>query len=646
MITQLFTYNIIGGIPPYTWELTSTDDCISFSQSSGTLDNDGNINFTILADSENCFSTAIVDLVVIYTTNGVQCSSVEQLTLSNPCGDLTLSSITNSNFSFSVSTTGGTPNYTHQWVYDTSLFNTNTSNSGIINLEWNPQVLPLPENTSVTVAVTDSNGCSKTQTNSFEIPAPIALNVETTIPCYPKANPCGGTHYGMLILPVTSSLDIDWTTLIISDPGNTCIFNNNNGTVFFGYDGTAGTSLILNWTVKNILGIESNTGNIYINIPTCISTLDTCYFIGQSDTLQLVATDTVASVKTLDITNRITSSDTIDWTTFTIVNAPVYGTVSLNNSQQLSYTITDITTTTNIPDSVKWSVTNECGKTLTITDLILRDVIAAPVTVGDVLCGICDTPIAATDITANDTGDIDKSSIIITSLPTDVIYSKDSNNNFIFTPLASTSLSRILQYTVNNTQGVTSNTSNIVISVSCAGTANNQDITCWGTKTFDLLDYFTNANALNYTYLETTVGATTYAGQGGVIGAGTGSVDFTGITTGEYTFELTASGTGACAAVTDTETITITVGDTPALTLAVVDNGNGTGTATYTTDGVLGLSYFTITQNSTSVNYITSPTFDTNGDGTFLFTKVAGTNTIQIVVSTICGNTITQSIAI
>jgi len=645
MINQVFNYNISGGTAPYTWDLTTTNSCITFSESGGTLSADGIISFTIFSEDENCFQNAITTLTVSYVKQGIECSSAEILPVSNPCGSLVVPNIVNNNFTFSLLPTGGVPNYSYDWVFDTTLFNPNNGTGNILNLEWNPQVSPLPETTTVSTTVTDSAGCSKSVTNTFTLPVPNALNVKATLPCYPKTNPCNGTHYGMLILPVSSTIDIDWSTLVVSDPGNTCITNNEDGTIFFGYDGTAGTSLVLSWTVANTLGIESNTGTLFINIPICVPTLDTCYFIGQSDTLQLLATDAVTDVKTLDITDRITSSDTIDWTTFTIINAPVFGTAALNGSQQLAYTITDITTTTNIPDSVKWSVTNECGKTLTVTDLILRDVIAAPVTVGEFICAVCNTPTAATDITANDTGDIDKSTITITSLPTDVIYTKDNNNDFIFTAIPDTSLTRILQYTVDNSQGITSNTSNIILSTTYAGTANNQDITCWTTKTFDLLNYFTDANALNYAFVETTAGATTYLGQGGVIGAATGSVDFTAITAGTYTFELTAFGTGVCVATTDTETLTITVGETPALTLGTVDNANGTFTATYTTDGVASLSYFTITKNAGTVDYVTSPSFDANGDGSFIFNAVT-TDVLQIVVTTVCGTTITQSITL
>jgi hypothetical protein len=278
-----------------------------------------------------------------------------------------------------------------------------------------------------------------------------------------------------------------------------------------------------------------------------------------------------------------------------------------------------------------------------MTDIVNRNVVATPVTAGDTICAKCNTPTVATDVTANDTGTIDKSTIQITSITSDVQYSQDANNDLIFTALPDPSLNRIVQYLVKNTQGVDSNTSNIVLSVTCAGTPLDQNITCWASKVFDLLDYFEDAAAISYTFTETTTG-TTYTSQGGTIGAATGTVDFTSINAGTYTFEITAVGAGGCSGSgDDTAEIEITLNDAPSLTIdSVVNNGDDTGTVNFTIVGLSSTASLVVLNNAGAVTYTITPSIS-GTSGTFTINLVSGNNDVSITALSICNTILTDN---
>lgn len=645
MITINYSFDIASGTAPYTYLFNNTSTCATFSSPESTLTADGTLTQTITYADEDCINNSNVTLSV---TDANGCSEVIAVQLNNPCSTA-LSAILQQNFNFYVIASGGSPSYSYDWTYDDNIFDIADSNptDGSLNLTYNPSISPVPQTSIISVEASDSNGCTATETYTVNFNIPELNNAGFTLPCSSN-NQFSTDYYGTFQLTASNASDIDWSTLSITGGTNLQYTVLANGWVQLGVDGTGGTSLVLQASVQNNLGINSELATITLSLPTCFSALSAdrdCYAVTASQVYQLTADNAISDVIIIDIEGQIFSSDTIDWTTFQFLNTPLYGTVVLNNATQIEYTITSLTGTD--IDSIKWSVENECGKVLTNTDIINRDVIPAPVTVGEFICMTCNNPTTATDITVNDTGDIDKSTIEFTLIPSDVQYTKDSDNNFIFTALPDSSLSRTLQYRVANSQGIYSNTSNIILSVACAGTPNNQDITCWVTKTFDLLDYFIDANANSYLFAETTTGATTYVGQGGTIGVSTGSVDFTGITTGTYTFQLTAEGSASCTGTDDTAELEITVRDTPNIGITTsVNNGNDTATITFDAVGINGLNTLSIVNNGFAATFSIQPII-ANNIGTFTCYLTSGvTNTITVQALSECNTILSDSVAI
>ena len=640
MISINYSFPISGGTAPYTCTFSNTNTCATFSSPITTLSNNGTLTQTITYQDENCINNSVIVLTVD-DVNG--CSETYNVQLNNPCS-VTSTPILQQGFNFYSSGSGGTPNYSYNWTFDSDIFTLNDGNptDGSLNLLYNPSISPVPQTSQIDLEVTDSNGCIDTQSYIVQIETPVLNNLNTVINCS-NLNKFNTSYYGTIQLTGTNLTNVDWSTLSISGGTGLQYSSLGNGWIQIGLNNTGGTSVPLQCTVQTFQGITSEIATLTLSLPICISALivpDTCYMSSTSNVIQLISTDLVTSVKTIDIEDKIFSSEDVDWNTFQFTNTPVYGTVVLNKARQIEYTITSLATPTDI-DTIKWSVQNECGTTLNNTEIINRDIIAAPVTVGEFICMTCNNPTVTTDITANDTGDIDKSTIEFTLVPNDVTYIKDADNNFIFTALPDSSLTRTLQYKVANTQGVYSNVSSVLLSVACAGIPNNQDITCWVNKNFNLLDYFVDANAAGYLFAETTVGATTYIGQGGTIGAATGTVDFTTITPGVYTFQLTAQGSASCVGVDDTATIEITVRETPEITLLTnVNNGNDTATITFTAIGVnTGL---TVVNNGTAATFSIQPSITSNV-GTFTLYLNTGVNNITIQAMSECGTIISDT---
>lgn len=641
MISQTFSFPVSGGVAPYTYQFNTTDTCIGFDALSGTLATDGTITSVFTFENETCINNSNVSLTVVDSDG---CSESFTVILSNPC-TLTALDITQNDFEFSTLGSGGTPGYSYEWRFNENLFNLASPNatSPSIQLTFAPTIDPIPFSSNISVTVSDSNGCSviKDYEIAFDIPR-LSINGSFVLPCS-TLNNCNSNHYNTLQLTgLSSSSTINWDTLTIT--GATCWNHLGNGLVEIGYDASNTTTIAVQFSasVQNDLGISSNILLIPTSVLACLEERTDNYLISTPTVIQLTAEDAVTDVKTIDVGSKTLSSSTIDWSTFAFITPPAFGNATFNGNQEIEYEITSLVGTTT--DTITWSVSNTSGLTVTITEVINRAIIAAPVTIGESVCSSCNNPTAEIDILANDTGDIDRDTVTIISSDPDVSFTKTVDNNYIFTTMPSAGLTSALQYNVANSQGVLSNNSTILISSICAGSADNQDITCFASKAFDLIDYYSDVFGLTYNIAEV---GTAYGLQGGIINnpTTTGSVDFTGLNPGTYVFELTMNGVGTCAATTDTEQITITLGVEPSLTIgAVVNNGNDTATINFTVENI-PTSNITITDNAVNATFV-QPISVTGTAGTCVINLVTGANAVVITGLSNCNTVLTDNVAI
>lgn len=634
---------------PYTCVFSSTDTCITFENA--IVENiyavDGNYTATTIAHflDEACFTNAVITAKF---TDANGCSNSKAVTVANPCTTLNTTVSNNGEFVFIADTSGGTPGYTYEWIYDTGIFNTvpdSDPTDNILSLNFIGTVQPA--STIISVVTTDNNNCQTIVNYTYRFCRPtwnvrdnttISLNCDNTPLVGCSFTPISQRrNYSLAnILTLCSDQEVDWTTLEVNSSTNICVVNNQDGTISIASNST-GLSTLIQLNVKTKSGIKSFTLYLTISSPACLTNMPINVV---NETTQINATNSVGTPIIIETSKRIAGDP--DYSTMAITTAPTFGTASINPNADIVYTPTDLTTTTGIPDIIKWSIQSTTGKTVFATETILRDAIASPVTVGDTVCVTCGESTSATDILANDTGDVVRDTVYLTSQDVDISVTIDSDNNMIFTATPGASFTNLVKYKVKNSQGVDSNEGTIVVSAACTGTPQSPlNITCFSSKAFDLIDYFTGTNAFNTTFTEDgSTASPDYITQGGTITGANGAVDFTGINAGTYRFKFVADNIVACAGTDDEDYITIINNAAPALTI--------TGTTLVST-GLYKIDFsyasmietFNVTDAGSPATFQTTISFG-SGTGTFNIYSTAA-NTIAISGTSQCGTIINDT---
>jgi len=647
MINIPISVSISGGEAPYRFTYSSNNTEVSFSNVTGfaSLSNSTYYATTdVIYPTEASIATTIVTCTFV-DSNG--CSKVlTPVIVSNPC-TLTNTISTNGEFVFVSTVTGGSPDYTWSWNYDTNLWDkapTDTSDTdNYLSLVLKSS--STPTSTPITCVVTDVKGCTKYASYAYNFCKPVVLPVTMTLSCQ-GTSACTGSVTSYAAFDLTrhvtpcSNQVIDWPNMQFTGLSDVCIINNGDGTITVGSTTNVASTKIINFAVQTTSGIVSNYATITINIVACVGKAS---FSGVPTTLQLTIEDVVGTDKTTNVSSRVAGNP--NWSTFTFTNTPSWGTVTFNANRDIIYDITDVATTPTIPDTISWSLQDYSGNQINITDTVLRNRIALPVTVLDVVCNSCGETTAPIDVLVNDTGDIDRSTLYISSSDSDIVVTKDTDNNFTFTSLPGASFNNFLNYRVANSQGAYSTDAiRINVQVACVGTNNapTLDLTCSVSKVFDIKDQFTGSNSFGDVFLETTPTLPTYASQGGVIVGADGTVTLTGLVNKVYTFQYTAQNVVACSpASDDVGVLTVTHGQSPHVTFATaVDNGNGT--STYTGTYLSNAAPFQVTLNGVVPAY-QSGILTTGGNFTFTLYNVAGVNTVVISSTSICGVAISDS---
>lgn len=642
---------VSGGEAPYTFVFSSTSSCVTFSKSTGTA---ALIDAQYVAATEArftdqaCIGSSFIS-VTFTDTNG--CSkTLSPIAINNPC-NITNTISSNGEFMFIATTTGGTGTYTYSWTFDDTLFTLSGTDISPTDNSLSLSLLTsiVPESTVISCLVTDTKGCTKYTSYTYNFCKPSIINGSVYLTCG-FLSTCANSKSKHVnfnlsgLVSTCSNQTIDWEKTNFIVPADICVTNNNNGTITVASKSSSAITKNLLFAVITTSGVRANHGVLSVLAPTCATinnertTVEP--FTGVPTTVQIIASDTVGTVKIIPVESRVAGYP--DWSSFTFLNSPSWGTVAFNADREIEYTITDITTTTNIPDTVVWKMNDIYGSQINITDTISRNVSGVPVTTGEVICTTCGETTAPVDVLANDTGDIDRSTLTIVLNDPDVVITKNSDNNLIFTVLPGvTGFSNACSYKVANTQGVYCSPQLFIVSTACAGIPTDLDLTCVPSKILNLQDRFANMLGLNWTWSETTTGSPTYASQGGVITGAQGTIDLTGMTNRTYTFELSVENTGSCPGIYDTETVSIVHAQSPNIVfVSATDNLNGTSTYNFEYTGVH--LPFSVTLNGVLVDYF-YPITASDGIGSFTIYNVTGVNSVVIQAQSVCGPSVTAT---
>lgn len=654
MITIPVTVEITGGQAPYTFVFNSSNSNITFSNVTGTALAVSNTTYAAQTDVQYLTQGDIGSVVTVTFTDANGCSTVlNPVVVSNPCTmQSTLSN--NGEFVFVATTTGGSGGYTYNWTYNTALFekasNDSSNTDNYLSLVIKEGAI-IPASALIAVTITDTNNCTLYKTIVYNFCRPNLQTQTFSLVCdVTPVTSCSNVvsqKRNIDLKPnmkVCTGQTIDWSTLNFNIPTGLCVEHLGNGIINVASSLGAQTSNIT-YTVRSTSGILSSTGTLVVTTPECAEgTGNRNSFTGVPQTIQLTIEDVVSDTRLLNVESRV--AGTPDWSTFAFVGSPTWGTVVLNGNRDIVYTITDVATTPTIPDTITWTLNDYNGNQINITDTILRNRLALPVTTTEVICNSCGETTTPQDLLANDTGSIDRSTVQIVLNDPDIVITKDSDNNFIFTSLPGASFSNLCSYKVANIQGAYTPDQNFFVRTACVGsnTTPTLDLTCSVSKVFDIVNQFPDMNAFGVSYLETTPAVPTYASQGGLIVGGNGTVTLTGLVNKTYTFEFTAQNQGACTpAYDDIGTLTVVHGATPNINLSAATMVSaGVYSFTFTYSGIA--SNFVVTDDGLPANFHTGIVAN-NGSGTFIL-YAAAASSIVISATTICGNSTTDTTVI
>jgi len=373
--------HVSGGTGPWTFTFASTNPNVTFDNPTGTVPFVGGAyiaSTNVLYSNQSDIGVGTVSCTFVDTTSG--CSkTLTPLIIDNPCNiQSTISN--NGEFVFVATTTGGSGSYTYDWVYDTQIFEPNMDtnlNDNVLSLKIK-KLTNQPVSTLIQVLITDGNGCTLSKSYSYTFCYPTTNTPNIPLVCN-TTNPTGCSlsnvksslsNFDLKPFVVTcSNQTIDWTKTTFNIPVEYCVYHVGNGILNIASSKNIGFSAIIGYTVITTSGLQAS-GQMVINTPICASKTS---LYGRNTTIQLIAGDVVGTDKLIEVESRV--AGTPNWATFTFTNTPSWGTVTLNANRQIVYDITNITTTPNVPDIIKWSLQDYSGNQINITDTVLRDIL-------------------------------------------------------------------------------------------------------------------------------------------------------------------------------------------------------------------------------------------------------------------------------
>lgn len=323
--------------------------------------------------------------------------------------------------------------------------------------------------------------------------------------------------------------------------------------------------------------------------------------------------------------------------------------------ETIVYTLLDATPTGEA-DLIQFRVSDSLGnKSAIASACVTFNTLPAPVAANIESCSVCYSSTPYFNVGDYATGPY-VSAEIVTSPVSGVVA--QSGTSFSYTQDSAT-FDAIDEFTYRlvNANGVKSNIATVYLRRSCLGYPINtiSDITCLP-KIFNLFNLISGDTYVNPgTWAETTIG-TTYASQGGTITGGqNGTVNFTSILPGTYSFRyygtLTSSGAFPSSTVNcpiDLETtITILHTATPAITYTTNTLLSGTNyQVNFTLANVTNPSTITVTNNAVPVtSFVINPQIS-GTNGFFVITLGAGANALIISALTTCNTTVTTNTTI
>jgi hypothetical protein len=302
---------VSGGTAPYTWSFSSNVACASIETPNG-VSVDGKINATIIYDTAECVTSSTVTLNIV---DALGCVFSQAVVVPDLCNQFTLNDITKTgDFTLSCSGTDYQPYLQFIWSYDTNLFTVSSQQETALTSQITLAPVPgkiIPPSTVVTVTAYNSVGCTLQKTFILPICSPNAPSKSTVATCDSDDNRYILATVDLSDVGVNCSTSVDWTSLKLQFPSTDWGGYNfdfaTNKLQISASDLSAATYTV-QYTVKNIYGVLSNVGYIFVTVPSCIrvapvlieTPIRKAPTVSPGDIVSFRLDDKVASTKEID----------------------------------------------------------------------------------------------------------------------------------------------------------------------------------------------------------------------------------------------------------------------------------------------------------------------------------------------------------
>lgn len=495
---------IESGAAPYQVAVTGCA-CTSVDTPTQTVQQSGPVEITVDFANQDCYDDCEVNVTVTDADGCVQ--TLEFTSLPNPCADFEVE-IGRNGYQFQAGIVGaGAQPYTYNWYYNKSIFESKSGSDqqGTLSLRLKDGYDgPYPDQMTVTVYVTDAQGCVTFDQVNVSICQPVVgLTGETiTQPCgffaywTPNVFPCEGRTLDYSSMELVDVRDSDNVSVVsaFSIAENP----NNSGEYLLDYDlltdplgiSQLGGTFTVSWRIADDLGVYSDVYTITLFVAPCGDggspgpPTNPCRCNKRAECDENDGEGPITLV--VDMTDCFEKCDCndpdkeVDANSFQIVNGPYQPgayVVFDPGSLELSYFAPAGTVGV---DVIEYFICNEAGKCSGISTLtIFLNCIEEPSLVDDQACTTCEEPVII-NVLANDSGaNLDPSTLQIVAQPSFGTAGIDSNYNIVYTPFTNYSGTDTFQYVVYNAggQGGAPDPATVTVTVSCAGNG-GQEVVC------------------------------------------------------------------------------------------------------------------------------------------------------------------------
>lgn len=512
-IKRFFSSPVDSAPWTYLFYDANNTGCVSFSNPSG-ITNANEATTDISFSNSVCLDEAEIKLRV-EGING--CVSVVDILLEDPCSSFSVQGINAYNpFIFAVDASGGTPPYSYEWTWDTSVLNAVSADTTGLSISFEPipqtktvggltVELPLPDSTTILCKITDINGCSETLIREHSICKPVAPNSVYPLYCNEELpwNP-----QVIIFGEECAGMPIDWTKLrlLLIPPALTVTHLFSAGLPTSPYapknilDVKATSANIVpgNYEIKyrlvDIYGVVSKVGTITIVVSDCPESLSGPSLLNK--TIVVAPTDLAGDSLSFDISESVLTSNPIDWTSFKLLKSGTAQAATALaednlyddiNTPNITYSSRARTIYYEIPvlgytDSFDWSISTVDGECISNVATYVVNLLAsaAPTANANTACTVCGQPVTIA-VLANDSANgrqLNPCTLTITSGPTSGVAVINAIGEVIYTPHEGFEGVDVFQYTISNNDvpALTSSAATVTITVLCSGEPTNINV--------------------------------------------------------------------------------------------------------------------------------------------------------------------------